>query len=487
MEDKNKSKIVDLQMVKGTNKPSHTKFAQFQPNEELIQATSRIKTQRDTILDRIKKMEDASERVTKSVYDKVKRDYSLQLQTITELLDEKKELLSKEIKDLYVRREKLSVEVNRHKEILEEAEFRNFLGEFSQSQYQEVENFETKEIEKLENDLAKISEYIRAHEDLFDPHDLGSKKNSSEQPKPAPKTTTPEVTKTAASPAPSVKQTTAAPQASAPQEQPQQPIPSPAVQEDVPVTEINEEISDEDFEALFTSEDDGKKPNDASQSAIQNLLDDSASESSGNIEIATKPDSDDTNYFKQDKNLEDSFTVKKQPKTNEDQITSDEDTPDHIEATREQNKTKTDTSVESEAPAPVAPKQDDSISDILESIQLDDADQADQPLSVEVEAEAKPQTDQPMLTLVEGEHEQTEFLVKDNTSIGRSPSNDVVLKAPKVSRQHAAINRYNDQYILIDLKSSNGVYVNGAKVDEAVLNAGDEVSVGGYKFIFSKS
>jgi len=45
---------------------------------------------------------------------------------------------------------------------------------------------------------------------------------------------------------------------------------------------------------------------------------------------------------------------------------------------------------------------------------------------------------------------------------------------------------YNNQFIIIDLKSSNGIYVNGAKVDESVLKEGDEVSVGGYKFLFSK-
>ena len=79
-----------------------------------------------------------------------------------------------------------------------------------------------------------------------------------------------------------------------------------------------------------------------------------------------------------------------------------------------------------------------------------------------------------------------EFEMKDNVSIGRSPSNDLVLKAARVSRQHAAINKYKDQYIIIDLKSSNGVYVNGRKCDEHTLQEGDEISIGGYKFVFQK-
>ncbi len=74
----------------------------------------------------------------------------------------------------------------------------------------------------------------------------------------------------------------------------------------------------------------------------------------------------------------------------------------------------------------------------------------------------------------------------ENVSIGRSPSNDLVLPAAKVSRQHAAINKYKDRYILIDLKSSNGVFVNGRKIDEHTLEEGDEISVGGYRFVFKK-
>lgn len=86
------------------------------------------------------------------------------------------------------------------------------------------------------------------------------------------------------------------------------------------------------------------------------------------------------------------------------------------------------------------------------------------------------ENDDPFETLVMGDH----------VSIGRAPSNDLVLQAPKVSRQHAAINKYKDQYIIIDLKSSNGVYVNGQKVDEHPLMDGDEISIGGYKMNLKK-
>ncbi|MBL7685559.1 MAG: FHA domain-containing protein, partial [Deltaproteobacteria bacterium] len=72
----------------------------------------------------------------------------------------------------------------------------------------------------------------------------------------------------------------------------------------------------------------------------------------------------------------------------------------------------------------------------------------------------------------------------ENNSLGRSPSNDVVLKEAKVSRQHATINYIRGGYVIVDLKSSNGVYVNGEKVEEHELQDGDEIAIGSYKMKF---
>ncbi|HCU24649.1 MAG TPA: hypothetical protein DF383_06505 [Deltaproteobacteria bacterium] len=89
------------------------------------------------------------------------------------------------------------------------------------------------------------------------------------------------------------------------------------------------------------------------------------------------------------------------------------------------------------------------------------------------------------MLLIEGELEESEFILGESTSIGRSPSNDIVLKETKVSRQHAAINLHNGNYVLVDLKSSNGVFVNGKKVEEATLQDGDQISIGSFKFQFN--
>ncbi len=68
--------------------------------------------------------------------------------------------------------------------------------------------------------------------------------------------------------------------------------------------------------------------------------------------------------------------------------------------------------------------------------------------------------------------------------IGRSPSNDVVLKEPKVSRHHAEIQNVSGKYILLDLESSNGTFVAGKRITERVLQEGDEILIGNTKMVF---
>lgn len=497
MEDSNNGnlskKVIDLKPVnRDLERSINTKFGLYKADEELLQSTARIKSQRDVILERVQKMEDSRDRVSKSVFEKVKRDYALQLETITELLNEKKETLKKEIKDLYLRREKLSVEVNRHKEILEEASFRNVLGEFTITQYQEVESFETKEIEKLESDLAHISQLIRVHEDLFDPEDLGLPPRQKLPPHKAGDVTktairnsrAEEPTRTIAAPtlkSPSVpvpaKQASASPQ----------PKPSALIPPTLPtaVDEIHDPTSTNEFEDLFLDEKSISESLDSLSSTnasiqLNDLLDDNTprpvrvdGDSITHAKTAADSDSDaaipepsESNYFSEEKVSESSLTVRTQPETTE---------------------------PKAKVATPSVINTEDSISEILHSINLEGEENAaaaatPQAKSPATAANVVKKTEKAVykLSLIEGEHEIPEFTLKDNTSIGRSPSNDITLKAPKVSRQHAAINMYNDQHIIIDLKSSNGVYVNGTKVDECVLNPGDEVSIGGYKFLFTK-
>jgi len=301
MEERKNNKVIDLNAAKSDSERTfHSKYGNYRPDDDLLQSTARIKSQRDVIRDRIATMEASAEKVTKSVFDKVQRDYALQLQTISELLDEKKDTLKKEIKDLYLRREKLSVEINRHKEILEEAEFRHHLGEFSQSQFQEVENFETKEIEKLETDLTRISQFIHSHEELFDPEDLGIKPQPKE-----------EVTKTVAKEEPK-PQEQPVPQQTAPIDQEEESItaPKPAPQEAQP----QQSTESSEFEDLFLDDEEPEEEKKLaeSQSDINKLVDNGPSGGDNKTAVKEKQKEEQDDYFSQEKVNEDSFTVKKE-------------------------------------------------------------------------------------------------------------------------------------------------------------------------------
>lgn len=71
-------------------------------------------------------------------------------------------------------------------------------------------------------------------------------------------------------------------------------------------------------------------------------------------------------------------------------------------------------------------------------------------------------------------------------SIGRDPSNDLVLSDAMVSRRHAILERRGEQYVLRDNSSSNGTMVNGDRVlTEQTLNDGDLIAIGSARLLFN--
>ncbi len=70
-------------------------------------------------------------------------------------------------------------------------------------------------------------------------------------------------------------------------------------------------------------------------------------------------------------------------------------------------------------------------------------------------------------------------------SLGRSKECDCVFKDPNISRRHAELRRApNGDWQVSDLGSTNGVKVNGRRVDSSRLSPGDEVEIGTTRFIF---
>ncbi|HEY4450846.1 MAG TPA: FHA domain-containing protein [Solirubrobacteraceae bacterium] len=79
---------------------------------------------------------------------------------------------------------------------------------------------------------------------------------------------------------------------------------------------------------------------------------------------------------------------------------------------------------------------------------------------------------------------RTVALTREWTRIGRSLAADLRFDDPTVSRRHALIVRQPDGVRLLDDRSLNGVFVNGARVDGKTLTDGDEIIVGRYRLCF---
>lgn len=64
------------------------------------------------------------------------------------------------------------------------------------------------------------------------------------------------------------------------------------------------------------------------------------------------------------------------------------------------------------------------------------------------------------------------------TRLGRARGNDIVIEDPYVSAYHAEIRKVGGQFVLFDLQSTNGTYVNGQRVSQHWLRPGDEIRIG---------
>ena len=63
-------------------------------------------------------------------------------------------------------------------------------------------------------------------------------------------------------------------------------------------------------------------------------------------------------------------------------------------------------------------------------------------------------------------------------TVGRAPRADFILDVALVSRLHCRLTAAGDQLEVLDLKSTNGTYVNDKRVEKAKLAAGDRLRIG---------
>ncbi|MBW2064758.1 MAG: GAF domain-containing protein [Deltaproteobacteria bacterium] len=91
----------------------------------------------------------------------------------------------------------------------------------------------------------------------------------------------------------------------------------------------------------------------------------------------------------------------------------------------------------------------------------------------------------PSLTIQPEKGEAFTYQIKkDSIFMGRSMQNDVLLPDTTVSRRHAQVRRTREGYLLIDLGSHNGTYVNGTLVSRRLLRPSDRIMIGSYRVSF---
>lgn len=71
-------------------------------------------------------------------------------------------------------------------------------------------------------------------------------------------------------------------------------------------------------------------------------------------------------------------------------------------------------------------------------------------------------------------------------NIGRRLDNDLVVDDPRVSRHHVQLRSIKGRFVLFDLNSSGGTFINGQRASQSILYPGDVISLAGVSLIFGQ-
>lgn len=95
---------------------------------------------------------------------------------------------------------------------------------------------------------------------------------------------------------------------------------------------------------------------------------------------------------------------------------------------------------------------------------------------------------QPVLALLEDGTTVKEFALEHDTSlIGRLSGSEVEITDPGASRRHAEVRRKGDDFVIVDLGSTNGTLVNDDPISERTLEDGDRITIGQTTLEFRKA
>lgn len=107
------------------------------------------------------------------------------------------------------------------------------------------------------------------------------------------------------------------------------------------------------------------------------------------------------------------------------------------------------------------------------------------PIASSLQKSAPFRTVDPMARLnIFGPEGQQESRLSPHTTLGRHPDNTIQLLDRIVSKEHCHVDLHDGRWILKDLGSLNGTFVNGERVSERMLFHGDEISLGSTRMVF---
>jgi hypothetical protein len=93
-----------------------------------------------------------------------------------------------------------------------------------------------------------------------------------------------------------------------------------------------------------------------------------------------------------------------------------------------------------------------------------------------------------LLVVQRGPSAGSRFLLDVETvTAGRSPDSEIFLDDVTVSRKHAEFTRGPEGFTVRDVGSLNGTYVNRDRIDEVLLQGGDEVQIGKFRLVYFAS
>jgi pSer/pThr/pTyr-binding forkhead associated (FHA) protein len=90
-----------------------------------------------------------------------------------------------------------------------------------------------------------------------------------------------------------------------------------------------------------------------------------------------------------------------------------------------------------------------------------------------------------LLVVKRGPNAGSRFALSEGTTtIGRHPDSDIFLDDVTVSRRHAEVRHAGSKFIVSDVGSLNGTYLDRERIESADLHSGDELQIGKFRLVF---